>query len=122
VLLRLFAPFLPFCTEEAWSWWHDDSVHISPWPAPGPGTSAAGSDLMTTVGIVISAIRKSKSAAKQSMRAPVNKVRVQGPAGRLKALQGASGDICAAGNIDTLIIEPDSRMELSVDVELARVG
>ena len=31
-LQRLLAPTLPFAAEEAWSWSHDGSMHIAPWP------------------------------------------------------------------------------------------
>ncbi len=72
VILRLFAPFLPYCTEEAWSWWQEGSIHRAPGRA-GPGTARpAGADahpeLLEALGTVLVALRRAKTEAKGSMR------------------------------------------------------
>ena len=119
VLSRLFAPFLPYATEETWSWWRTGSVHTSGWPAPtGTVASTAPVSLAATV---LGAVRKAKSDAKRSMRAPARTVLVSGPADQIEAVRVAAADLRGAGNIAELRFEADSTntvTELSVEVVL----
>ncbi len=120
VLLRLFAPFLPFVTDEVWSWWQDGSVHRAQWPDPaefpagGPGTGAdaagtgaagagaAGAEpdrMLAAASGAIAAIRAAKSAARLSMRATVSELTVSATAADLEALAAVLPDVQAAGQV-----------------------
>ena len=117
-LLRLFAPLLPFVTEEVWSWWHDDSVHRNAWPdaaalrAVAAGTDPAMSDL---AGELLGEIRKAKTEAKKSLTTPVARVQVTDTAARLTLATAVLGDIAAAGRVaDPITLVSGDRLAVSV--------
>ena len=120
VLQRLFAPHLPFVTEEVWSWWQEGSVHRAHWPtADELGDAAQGADplVFDVASDVLGAIRKAKSDQRRSLRTRVTRAVVRDTEARLRAFDAACADVREAGNVDGLITEPAT--ELSVEVELA---
>ena len=119
-LLRLFAPFLPFVTEEVWSWWQEGSVHAAAWPSLDVSEAEAGVEagdpaVLAVAADVLGQVRKAKSAAKLSMRAEAARVVVLGPDPDAVAASGA--DLMAAGNIADLSVGPAA--EFSTEVTLA---
>jgi valyl-tRNA synthetase len=99
--LRLLAPYLPFATEEVWSWWQEGSIHTSSWPVPDTDIAVEPHDpaVLAAAGEVLAGIRGAKSMAKVSMKTEVSKVEVSGPAARLELAARAEGDLRAAGRI-----------------------
>jgi valyl-tRNA synthetase len=123
VQLRLFAPFLPFVTEEVWSWWQEGSIHTASWPSAHTVGEIAGDGdpaLVADLAVVLSAVRKAKSEAKVGMRAEVARAVVTGPADALARVALAEADLRAAGRIATLDLVPGGDA-LAVEVELAAV-
>jgi len=103
VMLRLFAPFLPYVTEEVWSWWQEGSLHRAPWPEPAEtATSApgAGDGALHAAAAAIAAIRGAKSGARVSMRTPVRQLVVAARHDHLAALEAVLPDIEAAGRVE----------------------
>ncbi|BDZ50006.1 valine--tRNA ligase [Frondihabitans sucicola] len=118
-LLRLLAPYLPFATEEVWSWTHDSSVHTAAWPTVTElGVSDPASGLVDLVGQALIGIRRAKTDAKASQKTPVTSAVVSAPAAALALLRSAGDDLAAVGRIETLtFVEGD---ELAVtDIVLA---
>ncbi len=87
-LLTLFAPFTPFITEHIYQanktlfqdTEKDSSVHTTVWPAPigsNDARTAAIEKAGDIIVSVLSAVRKKKSEAKLSMKAPVQKIVIE---------------------------------------------
>jgi len=118
--LRLLAPFLPFVTEEVWSWWQTGSVHQASWPVPSELTDPAdGADpaVLEVVSEVLGQIRRAKTANKRSMRAPVAILTVTDQPARLAVLTLAEDDLRDAGGVAELVTNAGE--QASVDVVLA---
>jgi valyl-tRNA synthetase len=118
VQLRLFAPVLPFVTEEVWSWWQAGSVHRAPWPAAEAMPDGGNPAVVTAAAEALAGVRKAKSDAKQSMRADVESATVTAPADQVPLLEAARGDLVDAGRILALSVH-EGEGPLTVDVVLA---
>ncbi len=123
--LRLFAPFLPFATEEVWSWWSQDSVHRSSWPTAhelGGLADPQQAELLESATMLIGAIRKAKSDAQLSMRTEVAKATIYTSAARLAGVTTVLDDVAAAGRLlhtDTVCRDvSDSSSELAVELSM----
>ncbi|MFF1829530.1 valine--tRNA ligase [Paenarthrobacter sp. NPDC058040] len=103
-LLRLFAPFLPFATEEVWSWWRTGSVHRAAWPA---ALEIADGDttMLGTVGLALSGIRKAKSEAKVKQRTEVLSANISATEVLLAQLKAGLGDLKAAANAQEITLQ-----------------
>ncbi len=126
-LLKLFAPFLPFATEEVWSWWQDGSVHTSGWPSADALRAAAGEgadpEVYRVACDVVGAARRAKTEAKKSLRAPIERATVTGSAADLALLAAVQADVVESSGIAELVtVAAADDAELTVEVVLAAEG
>jgi valyl-tRNA synthetase len=119
VLLRLLAPFLPFVTEEVWSWWQDGSIHHARWPDAGEIESLIEDDSdAARVGDelayqwatdVLFEVRKQRSEAKQPLKVPITTVTVRGAADQVRLMAIVEADLKSALRVqafDVVVGEP----------------
>jgi valyl-tRNA synthetase len=128
VLIRLFAPTLPFVCEDLWQrhFGHEDksfrSVHKAPWPSaaelatiPEPVDASSYSTMRT----VLEEVRRLKGARKLTLRHPLELLKVTVPSAPTDALRAALDDVRDATVAQELII--DHGPALSVEARLAPV-
>jgi valyl-tRNA synthetase len=122
-MLRLFAPYLPFVTEEVWSWWQSGSVHRTAWPSRAELIAVAGGEddrgvvALEAVSLVLGEIRKKKSEEKRPLKTSARLVKVTDAADRVELLEETRADLLAAGLIERLELATG---DFAVDVELAQ--
>lgn len=120
-LLKLFAPHMPFVTEEVWSWWKDGSVHRAVWPSGDTLRAEAGDTADESVydvaSEVLSEIRRFKSDSNISLGASVGKVVVRDTAERLRVFQKSILDVRDAGKASEMTTMADGVFAVSVTLD-----
>ena len=101
---RLLAPYLPYATEEVWSWMHEGegSVHRAAWPKAETYAAAAfkaSPELLTHAGEALAALRGIKSKAKVSMKTPILSVKLGVSDEGRGSIESALADIAEAGRV-----------------------
>jgi valyl-tRNA synthetase len=113
---RLLAPYLPYASEEAWSWWQPGTIHRAPWPSVeelGEARPAAG---LTVATAALAAVRKAKSDAQRKLRTPVVRAVISDTPERLTALSTVLEDFVAAGNIRSLELKEAPAFSLHAEL------
>ena len=117
-LLKLFAPFLPFVTEEVWSWWREESIHQQDWPSSenlfSTSDSFGNQEIAVVAAQAIAEIRKKKTEAKCSLATPVKNCTVVDTVERLDLLRLALDDVCAAAKAENISLVTGEKFEVEV--------
>jgi valyl-tRNA synthetase len=121
-LLRLFAPFLPFVTEEVWSWWRPGSIHHAAWPtpedvvAPMGGADAAAVDVYAQTQAALAEVRRIKALAKKGNKAVIERAILPRA---FEGLAPAAHDLKAAVHIRELSFADGAEADLTFAEEPA---
>ena len=113
VMLRLFAPFVPYICDEVWSWQFATgdsaaaSVHRAAWPDAQELAAASGDAGVFDAAVeAIGEIRRIKSERDMSIRVEVDTMQVRGPQAKIGPLGDALSDLGEAGAAGEILLEP----------------
>lgn len=99
--LRLFAPFLPYVTEEVWSWYYQDhtnskSIHVGSWPSIDEVKVVAQPKNKNSFNIaseIVAKVRFAKSQAQKSLKTAVQKLEIHADSEQIKVARLVEFDL-----------------------------
>ena len=103
--LRLLAPFIPFATEEAWSWWQEGSIHRTTWPLASElegFTQGQSASMLKTASDALMGVRKAKSDQQLSMKAEITSLTISASEEILRELKQLESDLRSVGKIEKI--------------------
>jgi valyl-tRNA synthetase len=117
VMLRLFAPFLPYATDEVWSWWQKDagSIHRAAWPTPeelSSGLDQSNEDLLPLASAALFRLRKAKTDAQVSMKTEVESATLISTEAQQARLRLFTSDLRSVGRIHQMEFEIGDDIDL----------
>jgi valyl-tRNA synthetase len=124
VMLRLLAPYLPFVTEEVWSWWQRGSIHTAAWPARDEieALVADNSDrrrqadqrIYEWATKVLFEVRKQRSESKQPLKVPITRVTIIAEPGTEALMAQVENDLKSALRVQQFDLVPGEACEILV--------
>jgi valyl-tRNA synthetase len=118
VLLRLFAPYLPYVTEEIWSWGFAEatgerSIHRAPWPTVDelPKAGPEAGRVFDLACAFLDEVRRGKSAAGGTVGRHLASLRVAAEPSTVAALGPCLADLQAAARAEGELLESRAGLE-----------
>lgn len=110
-LLKLFAPFLVFTTEEIWQsrpWGTESgSIHKQPYPT---SQNAGDDSVYRHVSVIVDNVRKTKADAKRSLKTVVTDLVIGGTESQIDSVKRAETDIKNVSNATQVSYRPNDEL------------
>ena len=134
VLIRMFAPVLPYIAEELWSWDYASrlpaalngadpeadgvlpascSVHRAPWPTEREFSAVREPDSdasFATAKACLAAIHRHKTQAGVSVARAINSMQLAAHPGTIRTVEMVAGDVISAVRADSFELEEDNSL------------
>ena len=123
-VLKIFAPYLPFVTEEVYSWkiselMGDSSVHVSTWPEVDSSYISEDDEKAASLACdIIAAVRQEKNTEQVSQKHPVQRLVIDADDESKALIESVKSDILMTTSADEIVFEAAEDIELDNGLKL----